>query len=90
MEKGLPTSINHSRPPIPNYFSSESHDISFYQTEVDEGRLNSYIKEDAVSFFGITDQGRSVVCNVINFELYFYIIKPDQISLTGPRREEKL
>lgn len=58
-----------SRPPLPSDFNPDQEDISFQQLDAEEfsDEHNTYAR-----FFGITKEGRSVLCNVTGFVHYFY------------------
>ncbi|SMN18795.1 similar to Saccharomyces cerevisiae YDL102W POL3 Catalytic subunit of DNA polymerase delta [Maudiozyma saulgeensis] len=70
---------NYLRTALPSDFSSETHDISFQQIEVEQSTL-SYIKDEdtstVVRFFGVTNDGHSILCNVTGFKHYLYVPQP--------------
>ncbi|EGV65370.1 DNA polymerase delta catalytic subunit [Yamadazyma tenuis ATCC 10573] len=64
------------RPPLdPDFFN---HDISFQQLDAEETHLN----DDTIArFFGITDKGNSILCNVTGFLHYLYVPVPRGFSV---------
>lgn len=48
-------------------------DINFQQIDAQEFYHNN---ESAIRFYGVTDKGYSIICNVLNFQHYFYIPSP--------------
>ncbi|KAK6205269.1 DNA polymerase delta catalytic subunit [Scheffersomyces amazonensis] len=62
-----------SRPKLSPDFNSQTFDISFQQLDAEEyySGDNTYAR-----FFGVTDQGHSVLCNVTGFIHYFYVPVP--------------
>lgn len=68
-----------SRAPLPKDFSSESHFISFQQLDAEQSFLPGHFDERTsaiVRFFGVTDKGHSVLCNVTGFKHYLYVPAP--------------
>ena len=65
------------RPELPKNFDIATHDINFQQLDAEESSLISGGKEEGCArFFGITDNGNSVLCNVTGFSHYFYAPAP--------------
>ncbi|ODV87634.1 hypothetical protein CANARDRAFT_25884, partial [[Candida] arabinofermentans NRRL YB-2248] len=64
------------RPPIVNH-SPETHDIEFQQLDAEETVIDN---ESAVRFFGITNEGYTVLCNVVGFKHYLYVPVPKGLS----------
>ncbi|EGW30002.1 DNA polymerase delta catalytic subunit [Spathaspora passalidarum NRRL Y-27907] len=64
---------NWSRPELSADFNSELEDVSFQQLDAEEfnERDNTFAR-----FFGITEAGHSVLCNVVGFIHYFYVPVP--------------
>mgnify|MGYP003365491294 FL=1 len=83
---------NYLRNALPNDFSSETHDISFQQIEVEQSTLN-YVNDEGTShvvrFFGVTNDGHSVLCNVTGFKHYLYVPQPaaDNANDENKRKE---
>ncbi|KAK6460337.1 DNA polymerase delta catalytic subunit [Scheffersomyces coipomensis] len=72
-ELGSEEDQNWSRPRIPAGFSSDTYDISFQQLDAEE----YYSGDDTYArFFGVTEEGYSVLCNVTGFVHYFYVPVP--------------
>ncbi|KAG0674457.1 DNA-directed DNA polymerase delta [Pichia californica] len=67
-----------SRPKLPENFTSETYDITFQQLDAEESSIlgPSGKDEGCVRFFGVTDSGNSVLCNVLGFSHYFYVPAP--------------
>ncbi|KAH3671239.1 hypothetical protein WICMUC_004756 [Wickerhamomyces mucosus] len=61
------------RPTIPKDFSSLNNDISFQQLDAEEALTDG---SSAIRFFGVTEEGHSVHCNVTGFKHYFYVPAP--------------
>lgn len=59
------------RPPLPKDYASK--DITFQQLDAEEA---THGDESSARFFGITDEGHSVLCNVTGFLHYFYVPVP--------------
>ncbi|ODV98031.1 hypothetical protein PACTADRAFT_36662 [Pachysolen tannophilus NRRL Y-2460] len=64
---------NWSRPPLDPDFDPKLKDITFQQLDAEETTINSF---SAVRFFGVTEEGHSVLCNVVGFLHYFYVPLP--------------
>ncbi|RLV89888.1 DNA polymerase delta catalytic subunit [Spathaspora sp. JA1] len=64
---------NWSRPSLSSEFDPALNDVSFQQLDAEE-----YNERDITSarFFGITEAGHSVLCNVTGFVHYFYVPVP--------------
>lgn len=60
-----------SRPRLPSDFTN--NDVSFQQLDAEEAYMGDLT---AVRFFGITEEGYSVLCNVTGFLHYFYVPVP--------------
>lgn len=66
-----------SRPPLPETFDPKTYDINFQQLDAEESTTYINGKEQGcIRFFGITDNGNSVLCNVTGFLHYFYVPAP--------------
>jgi DNA polymerase delta subunit 1 len=63
------------RPSLPADFSADTHDISFQQLDAEEALTDG---SSAIRFFGVTDEGYSVHCNVVGFLHYFYVPAPSR------------
>lgn len=61
------------RPTLPNDFDPNTHDLSFQQLDAEEALTDG---SSAIRFFGVTEQGYSVHCNVTGFLHYFYVPAP--------------
>ncbi|KAH3684100.1 hypothetical protein WICPIJ_004924 [Wickerhamomyces pijperi] len=61
------------RPALPADFSPETHDIIFQQLDAEEALTDG---SSAVRFFGVTEEGYSVHCQVTGFKHYFYVPAP--------------
>lgn len=74
---GIPKSENQvkgwGRPPIPQDFNPETSDITFQQLDAEETTIGELT---VARFFGITEKGHSVLCNVTGFLHYFYVPVP--------------
>ncbi|EDO17646.1 hypothetical protein Kpol_1004p20 [Vanderwaltozyma polyspora DSM 70294] len=82
---------SYPRKPLDPEFSPETHDISFQQLDCEDSLLpgskdgsTSYV----VRFFGVTDNGHSVLCNVTGFKHYLYV--PAPMSAESPSNEDLL
>lgn len=64
------------RPPLPQGYDTE--DISFQQLDGEEMVQND---DMMARFFGITDNGNSILCNVTGFVHYFYVAVPRGFSV---------
>lgn len=64
------------RPPLPQDWNS--HDISFQQLDAEETNLGD---NTVARFFGITDNGNSILCTVTGFLHYFYVPVPRGFSI---------
>ncbi|KAG0670580.1 DNA-directed DNA polymerase delta [Maudiozyma exigua] len=83
---------HYSRNALPSDFSSETHDISFQQIDVEQTTMNYVNDEDTshvVRFFGVTNDGHSVLCNVTGFKHYLYVPQPaaDNANDESKRKE---
>ncbi|AMD21716.1 HFL140Wp [Eremothecium sinecaudum] len=68
-----------SRELLPANFSASTHDIVFQQLEAEQATLSDDSNgRDAaiVRFFGVTENGNSVLCNVTGFKHYMYVPAP--------------
>ncbi|SCV04308.1 LANO_0G09406g1_1 [Lachancea nothofagi CBS 11611] len=67
------------REPLPKDFSPSTHAISFQQLDAEQSILPG-IRENntshAVRFFGVTNEGHSVLCSVTGFRHYLYVPAP--------------
>lgn len=61
------------RPTLPADFQPSTHDISFQQLDAEEALTDG---SSVVKFFGVTEEGYSVLCNVTGFLHYFYLPAP--------------
>ncbi|KAG0235930.1 DNA-directed DNA polymerase delta [Actinomortierella wolfii] len=72
-----------NRPPVPA-FDPARDNLIFQQIEADEYMSNS-TNTPVIRFFGVTENGNSVICHVTGFLPYFYVptpagFKPENIS----------
>ncbi|KAM3161847.1 DNA polymerase [Lachancea thermotolerans] len=68
-----------SRESLPSDFSSQTHSISFQQLDAEQSFIPGYVDQNTsavVRFFGVTDQGHSVLCSVTGFRHYLYVPAP--------------
>lgn len=66
-----------SRPQLNEDFNPQTTDINFQQLDAEEANIYTSGKEEGcVRFFGVTDNGNSVLCNVLGFRHYFYVPAP--------------
>lgn len=66
-----------TRPDLEHNFDPTTHEIIFQQLDAEETSIYVDGKEEGcVRFFGITDTGHSVLCNVLGFRHYFYVPAP--------------
>lgn len=61
------------RPPLPDGFDPALNDISFQQLDAEEALTDG---SSAVKFFGVTEEGYSILCTVVGFLHYFYVPAP--------------
>lgn len=61
------------RPPLPKEFRPDTHDVTFQQLDAEESVDG---ESTTARFFGVTEEGYSVVCNVTGFLHYFYVPVP--------------
>ncbi|KAG2731467.1 hypothetical protein G9P44_005883 [Scheffersomyces stipitis] len=61
------------RPPLPETFDPTIDDVSFQQLDAEEFQIGDYT---IARYFGITEEGHSVLCNVTGFVHYFYVPVP--------------
>lgn len=61
------------RPPLPADFDASTTDITFQQLDAEESMIDGL---SSARFFGITEEGYSVLCEVRNFLHYFYVPVP--------------
>lgn len=79
----------YSRDPLPKDFSSDTFDISFQQLDCEQSFLHGFQDENTsaiVRFFGVTDKGHSVLCNVTGFKHYLYV--PCPLGSDAQNKEE--
>ncbi|CAI5760416.1 unnamed protein product [Candida verbasci] len=76
-ELGSEEDQNWARPKLPSNFDPDLMDISFQQLDAEE--FNDMDNTHA-RFFGITQEGYSVLCNVTGFIHYFYSPVPREFS----------
>ncbi|KAK6454201.1 DNA polymerase delta catalytic subunit [Scheffersomyces xylosifermentans] len=72
-EIGLEEDQSWDRPPLPASFDAETMDVSFQQLDAEEVVAGD---EMIARFFGITEEGHSMLCNVTGFVHYFYVPVP--------------
>ena len=80
------------RAPLPEDFSPETYDISFQQIEVEQGilpHINDGETPAVVRFFGVTDKGYSVLCNVTGFKHYLYVPQPNFEEAKEPDKQKE-
>lgn len=61
------------RPPLPSDFAPSTYDITFQQLDAEEFTNGEFTN---ARFFGITQEGYSVLCNVTGFIHYLYVPVP--------------
>ncbi|CCE62608.1 hypothetical protein TPHA_0C04580 [Tetrapisispora phaffii CBS 4417] len=69
----------YGREPVASDFSPDTHDISFQQLDCDQTMLSGSTDENTpfiVRFFGVTQEGHSILCNVTGFKHYLYVPSP--------------
>ncbi|KAG7824304.1 hypothetical protein KL909_002302 [Ogataea angusta] len=64
------------RPAVVGY-DPATYDVDFQQLDAEETLIND---EAAVRFFGVTEEGYSVLCNVVGFRHYFYVPVPKGLT----------
>lgn len=62
-----------ARPPLPKDFNPQTTDISFQQLDAEEALTDG---SSAVKFFGVTEEGYSILCTVTGFQHYLYVPAP--------------
>ncbi|KAI0460955.1 DNA-directed DNA polymerase delta [Komagataella kurtzmanii] len=68
---------NWSRPELPK-FDPKKDDIIFQQLDAEEiSHVNGH---SSARFFGVTDAGNTVLCNVTGFDHYFYVGMPKALK----------
>lgn len=65
---------NWPRPPIPSDFDPRTSDIVFQQLDAEETTTADDLT--VARFFGVTEEGHLVLCNVTGFLHYFYVPVP--------------
>lgn len=61
------------RPTLPSDFHPETTDVTFQQLDAEESTSND---RSMARFFGVTEEGYSVLCNITGFIHYFYVPVP--------------
>ncbi|SCU89708.1 LAME_0E05072g1_1 [Lachancea meyersii CBS 8951] len=72
-----------ARSPLPKDFSPQTHAISFQQLDAEQCLLPGVKVNNtshAVRFFGVTNEGYSVLCSVTGFRHYLYVPAPAGFS----------
>ncbi|SCU90495.1 LAMI_0E02322g1_1 [Lachancea mirantina] len=72
-----------ARSPIPEDFDPKKDSISFQQLDAEQSVLPRVVDENTssiVRFFGVTQEGRSVLCNVTGFKHYLYVPAPSDFT----------
>ncbi|KAH3665689.1 hypothetical protein OGAPHI_003877 [Ogataea philodendri] len=64
------------RPPLVG-FDPATQDVEFQQLDAEETLIDDVA---AVRFFGVTEKGYSVLCNVVGFKHYFYVPVPKGLT----------
>lgn len=64
---------NWDRPKLPDDFNPKEWDLTFQQLDAEETTTGD---NTTARFFGITEEGYSVLCNVLGFMHYFYVPIP--------------
>ena len=91
-EKGKKT-LGYKRPPVPKGFN-ESHGLTLMQIDIDyySGRplwaKEDYPNKGILRMYGITENQNSVLLHIHNFEPYFYVKAPADLTLTPEIIEE--
>lgn len=84
--------INYARKSLPLNFNSEDNDISFQQIDAEQSFLPDIKDENTssvVRFFGVTNEGYSVLCNVTGFKHYLYVPEPNFDEARDPKMREE-
>lgn len=83
MEHELAASQEHetqyARKQLPLDFSPDKYDISFQQLDAEQSTLYGFKDQNTstiVRFFGVTNDGHSILCNVTGFKHYIYVPVP--------------
>lgn len=82
----------YARQPISMDFTAETHDLSFQQIDAEQCLLPGVKDENTshvVRFFGVTEEGHSVLCNVTGFKHYFYVLAPSAADSQDPQQVSK-
>lgn len=81
--------VMYAREPLPEDFSSEAYDISFQQLDAEQSTLTGFQDENTstiVRFFGVTNDGHSILCNVTGFKHYLYVPAPNAGEALDPHQ----
>ncbi|CCF60602.1 hypothetical protein KAFR_0K02460 [Kazachstania africana CBS 2517] len=85
-------SNHYSRDPLPADFTPETHDISFQQIDAEQSIIPGFKDANTstiVRFFGVTNTGHSVLCNVTGFKHYLYVPQPSIDNANDPQQREE-
>lgn len=77
------STTNYKRNPLPDDFDPTKFDISFQQIDVEQSVIPGFSDNNTsnvVRFFGVTQEGYSVLCNVTGFKHYLYVPAPSNSS----------
>lgn len=94
MEHEAPEGTNkivYSRRPIPSDFDPKISDLSFQQIDVDQSMIHGFDDNgtsSVVRFFGVTNNGNSILCNVTGFKHYLFVPSPSD-DLVDPQEIKK-
>ncbi|KAL6944574.1 DNA-directed DNA polymerase delta [Hanseniaspora osmophila] len=82
-----------SRKPLPLDFDCSTHDISFQQLDAEEATVSGFQDNNTsavVRFFGVTDEGHSILCNVTGFKHYLYVPCPPEFDASSHNVEQEI
>lgn len=71
---------SYKREPLAADFNPQTSDISFQQLDAEQSTLPGFKDggtSTVVRFFGVTDDGHSILCNVTGFQHYLYVPVPN-------------
>lgn len=72
-EQGKEEDQNWSRPAVDPNFNSTNNDVVFQQLDAEESSMG---ENTCARFFGVTEEGNSVLCTVTGFIHYYYVPVP--------------
>ncbi|QLG72429.1 hypothetical protein HG535_0D01370 [Zygotorulaspora mrakii] len=74
------TEASYKRKPLPANFDPATYDMSFQQLDAEQSTLHGFSDDGTstvVRFFGVTEEGYSILCNVTGFQHYLYLPVPN-------------